>query len=295
MTDKDVFNAAEIFLKALDAAPMGTGTILKDRASKDWMETSVLRAISKLDAASYHCANVARLVQDAHEKAETLAGRVEHPTQAKSQPTAMSVSGTFFVQEIAFEIDAFLAAARASTDFGGTVVALPLGMHGRTSITRVLESIEKAPKSLFAFLLAWTAWIEILKRFRDECVHYRALRTQTGYEAVHRKGALAVAILPFVIPQEIGPDQPDTRAARFGMGRDDDYLVEGHDKSESWGEVTMNDGSTRVLEHSISYSPAIGYVPVEAFCQQHLEKLREFLVHIFEETPKAKFKFQKSA
>jgi hypothetical protein len=92
----------------------------------------------------------------------------------------MKVSGTFFVQEIAFEIDAFLAAARAAIDFGGTIVALHLGMHGRTSITRVLESIKKAPKSFFALLLAWTAWIEILKRFRDECVHYRALRTQTG-------------------------------------------------------------------------------------------------------------------
>jgi hypothetical protein len=63
VTNKDVFNAAEISSKAVDAAPTGTGAILKGRASKDWMETSVLRAISKLDAASYHCANVARLVQ----------------------------------------------------------------------------------------------------------------------------------------------------------------------------------------------------------------------------------------
>ena len=205
----------------------------------------------------------------------------------------MSVSGTFFVQGIAFEIDAFLAAARASIDFGGTLVALYLGMHGRTSITRVLESLQKAPKSLFAFLLRWVAWIEVLKRYRDECVHYRALRTQTGYEAVRRKGVLAVAILPFVIPQEIGHDQPDTRAARFGVGRDEDYLVAGPDKHENWGEATMHDGSTRVLEYSISYSPAIGYVPVQDFCSQHLEKLRKFLVQIFEETLKSKFKFEK--
>jgi hypothetical protein len=77
------------------------------------------------------------------------------------------------------------------------------------------------------------------------------------------------------------------------MGRDDDCLIEGLNKSESWGEVTMNDGSALVLEHSISYFPANGYVPVEDFCAQHLEKLREFLVQIFEETPKAKFTFQK--
>ena len=134
-----------------------------------------------------------------------------------------------------------------------------------------------------------------LKKYRDECVHYRALRTQTGYEAVRRKGVLAVAILPFVIPQEIGHDQPDTRAARFGMDRDDDDLAEGLDKRESWGEVTMDDGSTQVLEHSINYSPANGYIRVEEFCVQHIEKLREFLVHVFEETLKAKFRFQKQA
>ena len=60
VTDKDVFNAAEIFLNALDAAQTGTGTILKDLASKEWMETSVLRAMSKLDAAS----STARMLLD---------------------------------------------------------------------------------------------------------------------------------------------------------------------------------------------------------------------------------------
>jgi hypothetical protein len=84
VTNKDVFNAAEIFLKALDAAATGPGTIFNEVASKDWMETSVLRAISKLDAASYHYSNVARLVQSSHEKAETLAGQVDyHPTGSK--------------------------------------------------------------------------------------------------------------------------------------------------------------------------------------------------------------------
>jgi len=168
-------------------------------------------------------------------------------------------------------------------------------MHGRTSIPRVLESLEKTPKPPFAFLLAWAPWIKVLKKYRDECVHYRALQTQTGYKAVYRKGVLAVAIMPFVIPQEIGHDQPDTRAARSGMGRDDADLAEGLDRSESQGEVTMGDGSTKVLGHSISYSPADGYIRVEEFCAQHLAKLREFLVHVFEESLKVKFKFQKQA
>jgi hypothetical protein len=295
LTNKDVFNAADKFLKALDASPTGSGTVLKDHASKDWMETSVLRALSKLDAASYHCSNVTRLVQGAHEKAKALTGAMEYPTKTKLKPTKIRVAGTFTAQEIAFEIDAFLAAARASIDLGGAVLALHLGMNRRTSIIEVLKSIKKAPKSPFAILLEWAPWIEVLKKYRDECVHYRALRTQTGYEAVRRKGVLAVAILPLVIPQEIRHDQLDTRAVRFGMYSDDDSLPEGLDKSESWGEATMADGSTQVLGHSISYSPSGGYIRVEEFCAQHIEKLREFLVHVFEETPKAKFKFQNQA
>jgi hypothetical protein len=293
VTNKDAFNAADTFLKALDAAPTGAETVLKDQASKGWMETSVLRALAKLDAASYHCSTVAHLVESAHEKAQTLAGPVEYPSVTKLKPTKMTVAGTFSVQEIAFEIDAFLAAARASIDFGGTVLALHLGMNRRTSISRVLEFLKKAPKPPFAFLLPWVPWIENLKAYRDECVHYRALRTQTGYEAVRRKGALAVAILPFVIPQEIAEDQPDTRVERYGMYRDDKDLPKGLDKSECWGEVTMGDGNTHVLEHSISYSPATGYIRVEEFCSEHLDKLREFLVRVFEEALTAKFTLQR--
>ena len=293
MTNKDVHDAADTFLKALDAAPTGAGTVLKDQASKDWMETSVLRALAKVDAAAYHCSTVAHLVESAHEKAKTLAGPVEYPSISKLIPTKMTVAGTFSVQEIAFETDAFLAAARASIDFGGTVLALHLGMNRRTSISKVLDFLKKAPKPPFAFLLAWAPWIESLKAYRDECVHYRALRTQTGYKAVRRKGALAMAILPFVIPQEIGEDHPDTRAERYGMYRDDEDLPEGLNKRECWGEVTMGDGSTQVREHSISYSPATGYIRVEEFCAQYLDKLREFLVHVFEEALTAKFTLQR--
>ena len=293
VTSRDVYNAADIFLKALDAAPTGARTVLKDQASKDWMETSVLRALAKLDAAAYHCSTVARLIESAHDEAKALAGPVEYPSTANLKPTKMTVAGAFSVQEVAFEIDAFLAAARASIDFGGTLIALHLGMNRRTSISKVLDFLNKTPKAAFASLLLRAPWIESLKAYRDECVHYRALRTQTGYEAVRLKGALAIAILPVVVPQEIGEDQPDTRAERYGMHRDDEGLPEGLDKSECWGEVTMGDGGAHVLEHSICYSPAAGYVRVEEFCAQHLDKLREFLVHAFEEALTAKFTLQR--
>jgi hypothetical protein len=77
------------------------------------------------------------------------------------------------------------------------------------------------------------------------------------------------------------------------MYRDDKDLPKGLDKRECWGEVAMGDGSTQVLEHSISYSPATGYIRVEEFCAQHRDKLRGFLVSVFEEALTARFTRQR--
>ncbi len=55
----------------------------------------------------------------------------------------------------------------------------------------------------------------------------------------------------------------------------------------------MDDGTTQVMEHSISYSPANGYVRVEEFCAEHLDELREFLVSMFEGCLVAKFTLQR--
>lgn len=52
-------------------------------SDRQFMETLVLRATSKLDAASYHCSNVARLVESAHEKAKALFSELKHPTNTE--------------------------------------------------------------------------------------------------------------------------------------------------------------------------------------------------------------------
>ena len=90
----------------------------------------------------------------------------------------------------------------------------------------------------------------------------------------------------------IGKDQPDTRAERFGPYRDHVH-PEGFDKLESWGDVTIDDGTTQVMEHSINYYPASGYVLVEEFCAEHLDKLGGFLTSVFEECLVAEFTLQR--
>ncbi len=140
MTEADVYKASEAFPNALETAPLGSSTVLKDQTSKDWIETSVLRAIGKLGAAAYHAANVSELVQGTSNRAAESAARIEK--EDLGETTTVRVGGRFPILEVAYEVDAFLAAARAGIDFGGTVLALHLGMNRRTSITDLLKARE---------------------------------------------------------------------------------------------------------------------------------------------------------
>lgn len=56
------------------------------------------------------------------------------------------------------------------------------------------------------------------------------------------------------------------------------------------GAVTLDVKKSANL--ALSYSSATGYIRVEEFCAQHLDKLREFLVRVFEEALTAKFTLQ---
>ena len=297
MTNKDVGEAADLFLKALDQAALGKGTIFKDQTAKDWMETSVHRALAKLNAAAYHYANVSRLVEDAHERAEKALSnhsRSVHNLPVKNMKTR--ASGTFAVQEIAYEIDAFLAASRASVDFSANILALHLGMTRRTGVTSVLGWLNKNPCPPFAFVLDGKAWIESLKAYRDECVHFRTLRAQVGYEAERTRGVTAKATMPFFVAENILPadDRPDTRARRaFEFALGDDFLPEGFSRIETQGSFTADDGSEVRFEHTIRYDPSPGYVLAEDFCSRHLDKLHEFTVSVFQKSLTAGFALQR--
>jgi hypothetical protein len=125
------------------------------------------------------------------------------------------------VLEHSFDLTSFLAAATAAIDFGGTGLALHLGMNRGTSITNLLKGQAKMTQPPFAFLSSWVPWIEDLKKYRDECVHYRTLRAYSGYVAVRTKGSTAYATMPFVVPQQVRQDKVDTRMSRaFEMDND---------------------------------------------------------------------------
>ena len=289
LTTQEAYKAGDLFLRALDDASPGAGSILKDQTSKDWMETSVLRTLARLDAAAYHQANIERLVRTGIDTVAEHAGATTHSAGAELA-SEIRTARIFSVLEIGFEIEAFLAAARSCVDFGGSILALHLGMNRRTSITKILDFVKGKASPPFGFLLPLAPWIESVKEYRDECVHYRTLRMLTGYETIRRNGVLASAIRPLVIPEEPGKDRPDTRLMRM-LGPENELPV-GLDRSESSGSVSRN-GVLLSFEHLIQYEPASGYVRVEDFSGKNLARLCEFLEQMFNETLAAKFTRQR--
>jgi hypothetical protein len=291
VTRRAVYKAGDLFLRALDDASPTAGSVLKDQTSKDWMETSVLRALTRLDAAAYHHANIERLVKTGIDTVAKRPVTTKHSAEAELG-SEMRTAGTFSVQEIAFEVEAFLAATRSCIDFGGSLLALHLGMNRRTSITKILDFVNSKSSPPFGFLPSWAPWIESVKEYRDECVHFRTLRTQTGYETVRRNGVVARAIRPLVIPEIPSGDSPDTRLMR--MLSLENELPVGLNRFESSGSVSRN-GVLQRIGHSINYEPARGYMRVEDFSGRNLAKLCEFLVELFDETLAAKFTRQRGA
>jgi hypothetical protein len=76
--------------------------------------------------AEYHCANINAEIQ-----------RLRKLAKQSSRRSSLTQGGMFMFgeqQKIAYELDAFLAAARSCIDFVAGMIALHLGMEWRTSI-----------------------------------------------------------------------------------------------------------------------------------------------------------------
>ena len=113
-------------------------------------------------------------------------------------------------EEIAYELDAFLAAARGCIDFIAGMLSLHLrGMSHRTSITGLLKRAEREPAaSLSSLLMRWKEWIALLKEYRDECIHYRAIEATGGFKVDVRDGEKILTIIPVLVPEVVPPDKP---------------------------------------------------------------------------------------
>jgi hypothetical protein len=179
----NTYEQADQLLDILESAPIGIpGALFANALARQWMESCIIRAVKKLQAAEYHHAKIHSEIQELR-KAARRAARSFKSTQGKMFTRADK-------DQIAFELDAFLAATRACVDFVSAMLALHIkGMNRRTGSTRLLKKAETDPTAPFSRLLKkWKKWIEEIKEYRDECIHYQTLYMSGGYEIESRGG-----------------------------------------------------------------------------------------------------------
>lgn len=280
----DNFEKVAVVLTVLDKAPIGTpNALFQHQSGKDWMETSLLRALGKLKAAEYHVANIRRHIDELHKVAEEAARSLESTTQTTFGTAASATMLSRTEQnQIAYELDAFLAAGRACIDFVASMFALYVGMNRRTGVTKLLK-MHGNPGFPFGVLLSkWQKWIEDIKEYRDECIHYRTIRMTGGYKVVSKGQKIVSAVIPVVVAETVQPDVPDTRRNRMGALADVVEISGISVEMSNCVRITGNDGNEEVTDLEINFMPTLGYVPVEKFSEQHLANLQQFVSESFD-------------
>jgi hypothetical protein len=279
----NTFEKADSVLQALFEAPVGaSGALFTDELGKQWMQSCITRAVRKLKAAEYHCVNIDAEIRRSRELAE------------QSAQTVMTHGSMLMFEEketIAYELDAFLAASRGCIDFIARMLSLHLqGMDRKTSITRLLERAEREPTASFSSLLTkWKEWFELVKKYRDECIHYRAIDATGGFKIDVKDGEKILTVIPVLVPERIPHDKPTIRGP--GAGK---LLTEIH---QSVGIVgvpplavgPLSESAKRVMEMMEPIAEGNGYIRVERFCQQHLGSLHQFVSESFDEVLMLKF------
>jgi uncharacterized protein YyaL (SSP411 family) len=281
----NTYELADKLLDVLDKAPVGTsGVLFKDNLARQWMESCIIRAVKKLQAAEYHHANVVSEIRELHK------------TARRAAKSFKGTRGKMFTRvekdKIAFELDAFLASARSCIDFTSGMLALHIkGMHRRTGSTRLLELVKKDSAAPFHGLLTkWQEWIEEVKKYRDECIHYQTIYVSGGFEIESRGGKKVATIIPVLVPKEILPDKPTTRTGRNAMMLVDIHKNIGIEGVPPHAKGPLSDDAKKVMEILAEFKRDEGYIPVEDFCGQHLEELHQFVWESFREVLPLKFR-----
>lgn len=269
--------ALEQLLKRLDAAKASNShPIFKNLDDKEHYETRLMFAVRKRQAAKYHMDNMVESI------ARDLAKASKHATIKKKEKQGSASNFTMSVTrpsgDCAHELAAFLAALRSGLDF--LTMAACRSLPGTTahSIQTLMSMVAKGQTApILAVVTEHLGWLNQLKDYRDEIIHRLVIQQpDTGWKVSHN-GKTSIAVLPVVVPKRTPRFMADTRRSRM-MDAD---LPLGLDFHESIGKETRPDGSERVFEHTIKYSPAVGYTPIEKFMRKHVGSYDAFLNDVF--------------
>ncbi len=285
MAEPPYLKALEQVFKQLDIEKADREhPIFKKTEDKEHYETRLMFAVRKRQAAKYHMDNMVESLARVAARAKEQAAASK---KKKLGPAAkFTMSATRPSNDCAHELVAFLAALRSGLDF--LTMAASRSLPGTTahSIHTLMKMAGKGQSApVLAVVAKHLAWLTQLKDYRDEVVHRLVVQQPvTGWKVSHN-GKSSTAILPVVVPKSIPKLILDTRRSRMM----DAELPLGLDMYESTGAVTYADGTEKIFEHTIRYSPADGYMPIDKFMRDHLKAYDAFLNDVFVVLAKPKF------
>ena len=180
--------------------------------------------------------------------------------------------------EYVHELSAFLAALRSGLDFL-TMAACRLIPGVKTqSITTLLGMVEKGQTGpVLAVVAKHKKWLVGIRDYRDELVHRALVRAPAAGWKLSQKGSQSIATMPVVVPRTTLPLAFDTRRSRMM----DHEVPVGLAYQESLATLTDENGVEQTLHHEVKFLPTAGYIPIDAFMEEHLAAYDKFLSDMF--------------
>ena len=111
--------------------------------------------------------------------------------------------------------------------------------------------------------------------------------TSVGGEAQIVDGVARTSTYPVVIPESPPAYVPDTRVSRMRRSPDDEIPMNS-EKSEL--SIVGEDGKKKIVDFSIKYMPAVGYISLEEFTRRHIESFEKFFTGILQALTALQFK-----
>lgn len=267
--ESDWSPAHTALLEALDAAPCGSDVTFRAEAGKEAYETLLTFVLRRIAAAEYHKGRIDQCV--------ALRAKREVPLlpQEGGRAGRTRVSLTFTDEGHRHELAAFLASLKSASDFLATL-AFKFHIKGEEgdSVTNLLRRVDrKMDTPIDTAVRTYADWLTSMRTYRDELIHERAPGDTVTYETIAEGGVAAHARTPIVVPRETTAllGMRDTRRSRM-----EDSQPPGVMRLEFRGTVSEN-GTTTVERLGVQYRIEDGFVRIEDFAAEHLERQRGFL------------------
>lgn len=256
-------------LEALDAAPCGPKVTFRAQEGKEAYETLLTFVLRRIAGAEYHKRRIEELVDQRANRELPLLPLKRGGTGRRHAAI------TFSDESHRHELAAFLASLKSASDFLATL-AFRFHIRGEEgdSVTNLLRRIERGASGPIDTAVRTNAdWLTSMRAYRDELVHTRAPGDTATYEAIAEGGCEAEARAPIVVPRETTALRGlrDTRRSRMECSQPLGVM-----RLEFRGTVSTN-GATTVERLGIQYRIEEGFVRIEDFATEHLEKQRGFL------------------